>query len=116
MPAAKLVPGDIVLLSAGNLVPADGLILEATDFLVTQAALTGESLPVEKRPGAVPATAPISACTNAVFMGSSVRSGTARILIVRTGSSTEFGAIAERLEQAEPETDFARGVRHFGTC
>ncbi len=115
VPAAKLVPGDIVLLSAGNLVPADGLILEATDFLVTQAALTGESLPVEKRPGAVPATAPISACTNAVFMGSSVRSGTARILIVRTGSSTEFGAIAKRLEQAEPETDFERGVRHFGT-
>lgn len=113
--AAELVPGDIVQLSAGNLVPADGLILECTDFLVTQAALTGESLPVEKRPGVAPPTAPISACTNAVFTGSSVRSGTARILVVRTGANTEFGTIAKHLQQAEPETDFERGVRHFGT-
>lgn len=115
VPAAELVPGDIVLLAAGNLVPADGLIIECTDFLVTQAALTGESLPVEKRPGIAPAAAPISACTNAVFTGSSVRSGTARILVVRTGANTEYGAIAKRLQQAEPETDFERGVRHFGT-
>ena len=115
VPTAELVPGDIVLLSAGNLVPADGLIVESTDFLVTQAALTGESLPVEKRPGLAPPTAPISACTNAVFTGSSVRSGTARVLVVQTGANTQYGAIAKRLQQAEPETDFERGVRHFGT-
>ena len=114
IPAAELVPGDVVLLSAGNLVPADGLILEATDFLVTQAALTGESFPVEKRTGLVAANATISACTNAVFAGSSVRSGTARVLVARTGRDTEFGTIAARLERAEPETDFERGVRHFG--
>lgn len=114
IPAAELVPGDVVLLSAGNLVPADALIIEATDFLVTQAALTGESLPVEKRAGIAAADAPISACTNAVFMGSSVRSGTARVLVAATGTNTKFGAIAARLRQAEPETEFERGVRHFG--
>ena len=114
IPAAKLVPGDVVLLSAGNLVPADGLILDATDFLVTQAALTGESFPVEKRVGSVALNAAISACTNAVFAGSSVRSGTARVLVASIGRNTEFGRIAARIERAGPETDFARGVRHFG--
>lgn len=115
VPAAELVPGDIVLLSAGNLVPADGLILECTDFLVTEAALTGESLPIEKRPGVSSPGASISACRNAVFTGSSVRSGTARILVASIGSDTQYGAIAKRLQQSEPETDFERGVRHFGT-
>jgi Mg2+-importing ATPase len=115
VPAADLVPGDVIILSAGNLVPADGLILEATDFLVTEAALTGESLPVEKKPGQVPAQATISACTNCVFTGSSVRSGTARVLVVHTARNTEFGKIADRLQQSEPETDFDRGVRHFGS-
>jgi P-type Mg2+ transporter len=115
VPAADIVPGDVVLLSAGNLIPADGLILEAQDFLVTQAALTGESMPVEKKLGTIRADAPISECTNSVFMGSSVRSGSARVLIVRTGARTEFGAIAARLKESEPETDFERGVRRFGT-
>ena len=115
VPAADLVPGDVVLLAAGNLVPADGLIIDATDFLVTEAALTGESLPVEKTPGTVNATAPISACTNAVFMGSSVRSGTAHVIVVNTAANTRFGSIAKTLEQSEPETDFERGVRHFGS-
>lgn len=114
VPAAELVPGDLLLLSAGNLVPADGRILEACDFLVTEAALTGESLPVEKRPGIIPPEAPIAARTNAVFTGSSVRSGTARVLVVHTGRNSEFGAIARHLQQAEPVTDFERGVRHFG--
>lgn len=111
----SIVPGDIVLLSAGNLIPADGLLLEAEDFLVTEAGLTGESFPVEKRPGTVAPEASAGARSNAVFMGSSVRSGTARALIVETGARTAFGAIAARLRAREPETDFARGVRRFGT-
>lgn len=115
IPAANLVPGDILILSAGNLVPADGLIIDATDFLVTQAALTGESLPVEKRPGVVDPQAQISQRTNCVFAGSSVRSGTARVLVAVTGRRTQFGTIAERLGSAEPETEFERGVRRFGT-
>lgn len=114
VPADTLVPGDIALLSAGNLVPADGLLLEARDFMVSEASLTGESFPVEKRPGLVPADAPPTARSNAVFMGSSVRSGSARMLVAATGPRTAFGAIAARLRQPPPETDFARGVRRFG--
>ena len=115
VPASNVVRGDIVLLSAGNLVPADGLVIEATDFLVTEASLTGESFPVEKRPGTLPLDTPLSARTNAVFLGSSVRSGTARVLILETGRRTAFGAIAARLKARPPETEFARGVRQFGT-
>jgi Mg2+-importing ATPase len=114
VPAAALVPGDVVLLSAGNLVPADGLMLEARDFLVTEAALTGESFPIEKRPGAIAQDNSAGGRTNAVFMGSSVRSGTARVLIVETGRRTAFGAIAARLRAREPETEFQRGIRQFG--
>ena len=114
IPAAAIVPGDILLLAAGALVPADGLVLEAEDFLVNEAGLTGESFPVEKRPGVVAATAAPAARTNAVFGGSSVQSGTAKVLIVATGRNTAFGAIAARLRARPPETDFARGIRRFG--
>ena len=113
-PVTAIVPGDVVLLSAGNLVPADGIVLEAEDFLVSEASMTGESFPVEKTPGTVVADAPLSARTNAVYLGSSVRSGTARVLVVRTGERTAFGVIAERLKARPAETDFVRGVRSFG--
>jgi len=114
VPVGAIVPGDIILLSAGNLIPADGRVIEAKDFLVSEASMTGESFPVEKRPGIVPPDAAIAARTNAVFLGASVRSGTATILAVKTGGRTEFGAIAARLRARPPETDFARGVRQFG--
>lgn len=114
VPVKMIVPGDMVLLSAGNLIPADGLVLEAADFLVSEASMTGESFPVEKRPGVVVPDAPITKRTNSVFLGASVRSGTAKVLAVRTGRGTEFGAIAARLKARQPETDFARGVRQFG--
>lgn len=114
VPVSTIVPGDLVLLSAGNLIPADGLVIEAQDFLVSEASMTGESFPVEKRPGTIAPDAPIAARTNAVFLGASVRSGTAKVLAVRTGRRTEFGAIAARLRARPPETDFARGVRQFG--
>ncbi|MBL8346419.1 MAG: magnesium-translocating P-type ATPase [Rubrivivax sp.] len=114
VPAASLVPGDIVELSAGNLVPADGVVLASRDFLVVESSLTGESLPVEKRPGQVPAGAPLRERANSVFLGSSVRSGTASVLVVRTGRRTAMGGVAARLAAPAPEGDFARGVRHFG--
>ena len=114
VPVDALVPGDVILLSAGNLIPADGRILEAKDFLVSEASMTGESFPVEKQPGVVPADAPLARRTNVVFLGASVRSGTAKVLVVETGRRTAFGAIAARLRAREPETDFARGVRQFG--
>ena len=112
--ADALVPGDVLVLSAGNLIPADGRILEASDFLVSEASMTGESFPVEKQPGVVPADAPLARRTNVVFLGASVRSGTARVVVVETGRRTAFGAIAARLRAREPETNFARGLRQFG--
>ena len=114
IPVRGIVRGDIVLLSAGNLVPADGLVLAAQDCLVTQAALTGESLPAEKQPGALSPTATIAERTNALFMGSSLRSGTATMLVMQTGGRTAFGEIADRVATADEETEFARGVRQFG--
>ena len=114
LPVTELVPGDVVQLAAGSLIPVDGLVLEARDFLVSESSLTGESFPVEKRPGIVTAEAPIGARTNAVFLGSSVRSGTATVLAVATGRRTAFGAIAGELATRRPETDFAHGVRQFG--
>jgi Mg2+-importing ATPase len=112
--ASAIVPGDVILLAAGNLVPADGVVLEATDFLVSQASLTGESFPVEKRPGPVPPGTALSGRTNCVYLGSSVRSGTATVLVVHTGRATAFGAVAARLKQRPAETEFTRGVRQFG--
>ena len=114
VPASSLVRGDVIQLSAGNLVPADGIILNATDFLVSEGSLTGESMPVEKKPGTIAADAAISQRTNSVFSGTSVRSGVANILIVATGSQTALGSVAKSIGGAEPETEFARGVRQFG--
>jgi Mg2+-importing ATPase len=109
-----VVPGDVVLLAAGSLVPADGVLLDATDFFVSEAVLTGESFPVQKRPGPVDPAARLAARVNCVFSGTNVRSGTARCLVVATGARTEFGAIAHRLTLRPPETEFDRGLRHFG--
>jgi Mg2+-importing ATPase len=113
-PATALAPGDVILLSAGDLIPADGRILEARDFLVSEATLTGEPFPIEKRPGVLAAATPLAARTNYVFAGASVRSGEAKVLICATGAKTEFGAVAARLRAREPETDFVRGLRRFG--
>ncbi|MGQ9555485.1 MAG: magnesium-translocating P-type ATPase [Anaerolineae bacterium] len=114
LPTDEVVPGDVVLLSAGSLVPADGIVLEEKDIFLNQAALTGETFPVEKKPGVVPAEASLSERSNSVFMGTNVRSGSARVLIVRTGANTAFGQIAGRLTARTPESEFERGVRHFG--
>ncbi|HEY48096.1 MAG: magnesium-translocating P-type ATPase [Anaerolineae bacterium SM23_ 63] len=113
-PAEEIVPGDVVMLSAGSLIPADGVLLEANDFYVNQAVLTGETFPVEKKPDPVAVGASLAERFNCVFMGTNVRSGTARALIVRTGKGTEFGQIAESLSLRPPETEFERGVRRFG--
>ena len=115
VPVREIVCGDIVELSAGNLVPADGLVLAAKDCLVTQSALTGESLPVEKSAGVLPVNAQIAERTNALFTGSSLRSGTATMLVIKTGAQTEFGAIAQQVGTADEETEFTRGIRQFGT-
>lgn len=114
VPARELVPGDVIELSAGKLLPADGVVLQARDFLVTEASLTGESFPVEKRPGALAADAPLRDRRNSVFLGSSVRSGTATVLVTHTGGATVFGELAASLKRRPPETRFALGARRFG--
>jgi Mg2+-importing ATPase len=114
LPTTDIVPGDVVMLAAGSLVPADGVLLEATDFFVSQSALTGESFPVQKQPGTVAASAGLVDRTNCVFLGTNVRSGTARCLVVATGGATEFGAIAHGLAKPPPEAEFDRGIRLFG--
>jgi Mg2+-importing ATPase len=114
VPANTIVPGDVIVLSAGNLIPADGLLLEATDFLVNEASLTGESFPVEKQPGIVPPETPLAGRTNAVYLGASAQSGKGKMLVVETGRRTAFGAISARLKARPPETDFERGIRQFG--
>lgn len=112
--ARALVPGDVVLLEAGSLVPADARLLEARDLFVNQALLTGEPYPVEKQPGeAPPGTEPTEA-RNAVFMGTSVVSGTARALVFATGTRSEVGGIARSLIEPVPSTAFERDTRHFG--
>ncbi len=110
----EIVPGDVVLLSAGSLIPADGLVIEARDFFVNQAVLTGETFPVEKMPGIVSESAGLAERTNVVFMGTDVRSGNAKALIVHTGLQTAFGQIANRLTLRPPETEFERGIRKLG--
>ncbi len=121
VPRREIVPGDVVHLSAGDLVPADCELIEAKDLHVQQAALTGESAPSEKeaRPAPfVPGPAdarPDVAARDFVFQGTSVLGGTATALVRVTGGATVFGDIAARLARRRPETEFERGIRAFGT-
>ncbi|MBL8204539.1 MAG: magnesium-translocating P-type ATPase [Blastocatellia bacterium] len=111
----EIVPGDVIRLAAGDLVPADARLLAARDLHLNQAALTGESLPVEKDamiPVAVSSN-PAEA-RNLVFLGTSVVSGTATAIVTATGASTAFGDIAAHLALRAPETEFERGTKQFG--
>ncbi len=110
----SVVPGDVVVLSAGNTIPADCLLLDSRDLHVDEATLTGETFPADKDPGVLPADTPLADRTNSLFMGTHVVSGSANALVVHTGLSTEFGQVSERLATAPPETEFERGVRRFG--
>jgi Mg2+-importing ATPase len=114
IPFDEVVPGDILLFAAGALIPADGVIVEAIDCYVSEAALTGESFPVHKKPGVVKADTRLAERFNCLFAGSNIRSGTAKCLIVKTGHATQFGVIAHRLSLKPPETEFDRGLRRFG--
>lgn len=112
---AVLVPGDVVLLAAGDLIPADCRLLEAKDFFINQSLLTGESYPVEKHARELPVpTTDISQAENAVFMGTSVISGMARAMVCRTGADTAVGDIADSLQVKAPPTAFEMGTQSFG--
>ena len=114
IPIEEVVPGDVVSLSAGRGVPGDCLILESQDLFVDEATLTGETYPVEKSPGVLPAQTALAQRTNVLFVGTHVVSGTATALVVGTGTNTEFGKISERLRLRPEETEFEHGVRRFG--
>ncbi len=107
---ADVVPGDVVRLCAGDLVPADARLLQAKDLHVQQSALTGESMPVEKEFKAGDQTD-----ATMVLLGTSVVSGTATALVIATGPRTAFGDIATRLRTRPPETEFDRGIKQFGS-
>ncbi|RDE15679.1 MAG: magnesium-translocating P-type ATPase [Candidatus Thorarchaeota archaeon] len=115
IPLEGVVPGDIAILNAGDIVPGDCIILESKDLFVNEAALTGETLPDDKRSGVVDPDTQLSKRANMVFMGTSVTSGTARVVVVNTGLRTEFGKVAERLSVKEPKTEFERGMDKFGS-
>jgi P-type Mg2+ transporter len=111
----KIVPGDLVMLSAGSLVPADCRVLQSRDFFVNQAMITGESYPVEKRAGQLDVNSTsLQDATNAVFMGTSVLSGSAQVRVINTGARTAMGDIALSLTQASPPTAFELGTQRFG--
>ena len=110
----KIVPGDIVDLFAGDMVPADVRIISCKDFFINQSSLTGESFPIEKFP-APPTIASVSPTeqTNIAFMGSSVVSGTALAVAVKTGSETQFGELYQKLSTVSVTTAFDKGLRQF---
>jgi Mg2+-importing ATPase len=115
IPAAELVPGDIVHLAAGDLVPADCRLLETHDLSVDQALLTGEPYPVEKEAcDLTEASEDPAKARNAIFMATSVLSGRARAVVCRTGARTALGHLAGTLIAKAPTSAFAAGVQNFG--
>ena len=98
IPVEEIVPGDIVILNAGDIVPGDCLVQESKDLFVDEATLTGETYPVEKSVGVLAAETPLGQRTNALWMGTHVVSGSAKALVIRTGKETEFGKVSERLK------------------
>lgn len=109
-----VVPGDVILLSAGNIIPGDGRLLESRDLYVNEAALTGESFPAEKSLCNLNPDCSLSHRVNSVFLGTHVISGKGTAVIVETGAGTEFGRVSARLQQRPPESGFERGLRDFG--
>ena len=113
VPVDQLVPGDVVELRAGDLVPADGVVLESRNAHANEALMTGEPYPADKYPGSCNATTPPEAF-NALFAGTSIVSGEAIMLVVATGKATRFGGIAAALASREPPTAFERGIHRLG--
>ena len=116
MRLTDLVPGDVIFLQAGDVVPADARVMAAKDLFVDQSALTGESFPAEKTVEPLP-EASIKSVTewgNYLFMGTSVVSGTATALIVKTGRATQYGEIVKASLEKRPQTEFERGLGQFG--
>ena len=114
LPVERLIPGDVVRLSAGDIVPADCRLLEAASLYVNQSLLTGEPYPVAKDAAATAASDSPAEALNAVFAGTSVISGSATALVCETGRRTELGAVARSLTARRPRDAFERGIQDFG--
>lgn len=114
IPVEQIVPGDVIIFGAGDIVPADCLILESKGLFVNEATLTGETYPVEKSTKTLKAETPLAKRENSLWMGTSVESGSGKALAVATGKKTEFGKISEELRTSAPETEFERGIAKFG--
>lgn len=114
IPVEEIVPGDVVILNAGDVIPGDCLVQESKDLFVDEAMLTGETFPVEKAVAVLSVETPLGQRTNALWMGTHVVSGSAKALVIRTGKETEFGKVSERLKLRPQETEFEHGIRQFG--
>jgi Mg2+-importing ATPase len=114
VPTSTVVSGDVVLLRTGDLVPADCRLLECEELLVNEASLTGESFPVEKRPGVLPATATLAERSNCLHLGTHVVRGRGVAVAVETGSATAYGRIAADLEREAAPTAFEIGLVGIG--
>jgi P-type Mg2+ transporter len=114
VPVEEVVPGDVVLLRAGDTVPGDCLLIESKNLFVDEATLTGETYPVEKVYCLLSADIPLARRRNSLFLGTHVVSGTGTAVVVHIGSDTEFGKVSGRLQLRPPETEFERGIRQFG--
>ena len=114
IPQEDVVPGDIILLRAGDIIPGDSRIMISRDLFVNEATLTGETYPAEKMECVLPEDAELSRRSNCLFLGTSVVSGTATALVIHTGTDSEFGKVSSQLKLREPETEFELGVKHFG--
>jgi Mg2+-importing ATPase len=109
----EVVPGDVVFLALGSIVPADVRLLECRDLECDESIITGESFPVTKSPEVLAVAADLGSLTNCALMGTVVRAGSARGVVVATGAQTEFGRIALSLGSQQPRTDFQRGLQRF---
>lgn len=111
---SEVVQGDVVVLRVGDLVPGDGRVLSANQLFVNEAALTGENYPRSKMTGAAEKNSRLVERTNCVYLGTHVASGEGTVVIVSTGSDTEFGRVAEHIAEQHVPTSFERGITSFG--
>ena len=112
-PAASIVPGDILELNAGDMIPADCLLIEANELNVNEASLTGESFPVKKEVGIIEEQTALAKRTNSLWQGTNIVSGTAKAIVINTGADTIFGSIAQSASNSV-ETTFEKGIKDFG--
>jgi len=111
--SSHIVPGDILLFKAGDMVPADCLLLENNELFVNESSLTGESYPVKKEPGILDEHTALAKRTNCLWEGSNIISGNAKALVINTGINTIFGSIAKSVS-GTTETAFEKGIKDFG--